>query len=270
MHDPHNQMSAMADLSQILLAIPFVIAFLLYAAALLAANRKGRKWPIHRTLLWTAGIICSLAAVAGPLAVRAHFDFTAHMLGHLLLGMLGPLLMAAAAPMTLFLRALRVKTAKRVTTVLKSWPVRIISDPITASILNVGGLWVLYTTPLYEAMHESLLIHLFIHFHVFLAGYLFTISMVYFDPIPHRRSYLYRSAVMVVALAGHGILSKYIYGNPPAGVPVSQAEKGSMLMYYGGDLIDIVIIFFICLHWYRSTRPRESFSRGLQTASPAD
>ncbi|MCM3598258.1 cytochrome c oxidase assembly protein [Metabacillus idriensis] len=241
---------------QLLMALPYVMALVLYVAAVLISNRSRRKWPVYRTVFWFIGILCAVAAVSGPLANRAHMDFTAHMLGHLLLGMLAPLLMALAAPMTLFLRTIKVNQARRLTGLLKSGPVRVLSNPVTAALLNVGGLWVLYTTDLYVAMHENILLHAVIHLHVFLAGYLFTVSMIYIDPAPHRTSYVYRAIVLVLALGGHGILSKYIYAHPPNGVPADQAEASGMLMYYGGDVIDIVLIFILCLQWYRAARPR--------------
>jgi putative membrane protein len=80
--------------------------------------------------------------------------------------------------------------------------------------------------------------------------------MIYIDLTPHRTSFLHRAIVLVIALAGHGILSKFIYIHAPAGVPAEQAELGGMLMYYGGDAIDIVIIFILCWQWYVATRPR--------------
>ncbi|MGQ0439850.1 cytochrome c oxidase assembly protein, partial [Bacillus sp. B-TM1] len=127
---------------------------------------------------------------------------------------------------------------------------------IIGTLLNLGGLWILYTTNLYSMMHKSILLHLFIHFHVFIAGYLFTTSMIYIDPIAHRYSYMYRSIILIVASAGHGILSKYIYAHPPAGVVTAQAEIGGVLMYYGGDFIDIVLIFILCWQWFRSNKSR--------------
>ncbi|WP_332689433.1 cytochrome c oxidase assembly protein [Halalkalibacter lacteus] len=241
---------------QFILVLPFVLSLVIYLLAVINSNRRYRKWSVYRTAFWVVGVLCAIAAVAGPLAQRAHADFTAHMLVHLLLGMLAPLLMVLAAPMTLVLRTQNVTLARRLTQLLKSGPVRLLSDPIVASLLNVGGLWILYTTDLYAAMHENILLHMLIHIHVFLAGYLFTLSMIYIDPTPHRTSYVYRATVLILALAGHGILSKYIYANPPSGIPVSQAEEAGMLMYYGGDAIDIVIIFLLCYQWYRATRPK--------------
>ena len=236
---------------------PFVIALLFYIVLVLFSNRKHkRRWPLYRSLFWTGGILFAAASLVGPIAERSHTDFSFHMVSHLFLGMLAPLLLVLSAPMTLLLRTLPVRHARRLTRILQSMPIRIISHPITAAVLNIGGLWLLYTTNLYGAMQESLLIHLFVHLHVFLAGYLFTASILYIDPIAHHISFLFRAIVLVLASAGHSILSKYIYAFAPNGIPANQAESGGMLMYYGGDAIDLVLIVLFCLQWYRSARPR--------------
>lgn len=248
---------------QLLLALPFLLSLVMYIIAVVISSRYHKPWAIYRTVCWVFGIFFATIAVAGPLANRAHTDFTAHMFGHLFLGMLAPLLMALAAPMTLILRTLSVPLARRLSKVLRSWPSRMFTNPVVASFLNIGGLWLLYTTNLYSLIHESILLHLIVHFHVFLAGYLFTMSIIYIDPTPHRTPFLYRAIVLIVALAGHGILSKYIYAHPPEGVLLEQAEMGGMLMYYGGDIIDIILIFIFCLQWFRAIRPRTSIHESL-------
>lgn len=111
-------------------------------------------------------------------------------------------------------------------------------------------------------MQQNIFLHLIVHLHVFLAGYFFTLSMIYIDPAPHRVSFVIRAIVLIIVLAGHGILSKYIYAEPLPGVPATQAKIGSMIMFYGGDAIDVVLIYILCLHWYKATRPRMSFSMG--------
>ncbi|MDE5413667.1 cytochrome c oxidase assembly protein [Alkalihalobacterium chitinilyticum] len=246
---------------QMVLALPFIIGLVVYLMGVFVSSRRGKPWPVYRTALWATGAVCSIVAVAGPLAERAHLDFSVHMVGHLLLGMLAPLLMVLAAPMTLILRTLPVPLARRVSRLLKSRYVRFVTDPIVASLLNVGALWILYTTHLYTAMHEYSWLHVLIHFHVFLAGYVFTISMIYIDPTPHRTSFMYRSIVLILALAAHGILSKFIYANPPAGIAPAEAQFGGMLMYYGGDAVDILIIFILCYQWYKASRPRPEIGR---------
>ncbi|SDJ09303.1 cytochrome c oxidase assembly protein [Salimicrobium halophilum] len=240
-----------------ILALPFLLAIILYIGAALYSDRSRhlQKWPAHRYVLFILGVVCAGISVIGPLANEARIDFRAHMVGHLLLGMLAPLLLVLARPMTLLLRTLPVAAARKLSFFLRSSYVRVISHPITASVLNIGGLWVLYTTDLYHMMHEHLWIHVLVHLHVFLAGYLFMMAMIYVEPVAHRYSYLYRTIVFIFALAGHGILSKYLYASPPAGVPQAEAETGSMIMYYGGDVIDAIIIFLLCFHWYKATQP---------------
>ena len=105
-------------------------------------------------------------------------------------------------------------------------------------------------------MHEHILLYGLVHFHLLAAGYLFTASIIYMDPVAHKASFPLRAVVLVAALAAHGILSKLIYASPPQIVPKSQAEAGGMLMYYGGDAIDAVLITIFCYQWFVSARPR--------------
>lgn len=237
-----------------------LLAILLYGVGIFHSNRQKRlrKWPRRRIVLWVAGVLASVSTVVGPLAELSHDHFTWHMFGHLLLGMLGPLLLALAAPMTLVLRTLPVRQARKVSRLLKNRLAGFSTHPIIASILNIGGLWLLYTTGLFATMHHHLWLHILIHIHVFVAGYLFTISLLYIDPVSRRYSYRYRTAVFIVALAGHGILSKFLYAYPPAGVPIEEARAGAMLMYYGGDAVDLVIIILLFSNWYHSAKRQQT------------
>ena len=60
--------------------------------------------------------------------------------------------------------------ARRFSRVLRSRPFYILHDPILTSILNVGGVWFLYTFDLFSMMHENKFLYVFIHFHIFFVG----------------------------------------------------------------------------------------------------
>lgn len=260
--DGNNINHIVRIIPQFLLALPFVLALIMYIVAVILSTRHHKPWPLYRTVCWSFGTLLAVITVAGPTAQNSHTDFTLHMLGHLLLGMLVPLLMVLAAPMTLVLRTLSVPLARKLSWILRCSPIRLLTNPFIASFLNIGGLWLLYTTELYALMHDNTLLYLIVHFHVFAAGYLFTASIIYIDPTPHRISFLVRTFVFLIALTGHSILSKYIYAHPPYGVSIQQAEIGGMIMYYGGDIIDIFIIFILCLQWYKAARPRSRMAIG--------
>lgn len=241
---------------QIISVILLIVLFIIYTVAAVVTNNKYRKWPFSRYVFWTFGLLSIGISLVGPLAEFSHRNFFGHMISHLLLGMISPLLITLSTPITLLLRSINVYSARKLTRILKSHFIQFISNPIIASLLNIGGLWCLYTTNLYMYIHHSLFFYFVIHLHLFLAGYLFTISIIYIDITIHRYSYFYRAIILILALTGHNVLSKYIYATPPISVPKHEAEIGGMLMYYGGDMVDIILILILCYQWYKSTAPR--------------
>ncbi|MET3861790.1 putative membrane protein [Dietzia sp. 2505] len=222
-------------------------------------HRARGPWPRYRTALWTAGLICLGVAWIGPLASAAHSGFTAHMGVHLLLGMLGPLLLVLAAPVTLALRTLSPRHARVVSGVLRSPPVRVLTHPVVAAVLNAGGLWVLYTTDLFALMHSSQTVHVLVHAHVFLAGLAFTVAMIGPDPNPHRASFRARAVVLVLFIAAHSVLGRWLYGHPPVGVDPADARVGAQLMFYGGEVIDLALLVLLFTGWYPGSRGRDRY-----------
>lgn len=255
----HNSIHVMSGVSfEPLLVLLLILPIIIYFTIAAFSNQCHKRWPFIRYLYWVIGVLCAAFAITGPVGHRAHLEFTSHMLGHLFLGMLAPLFLALGAPMTLLLRSLSVAHARSLTRILKSWPVSFYSNPAVAALLNIVGLWVLYSTELYSMMENNSFLHLVVHLHVFLAGYLYTISIIYIDPTPHRYSYPFRAIILILSFAAHGILSKYIYAHPPAGVPIEQAEIGGIVMYYGGDIVEVLLIFLFCQQWYRAKRSRKT------------
>lgn len=253
----HDMQQGMDSLEAMVIVVLF-LAFLFYPLAAALTSLKFRPWPLYRCFLWGFGIFSIALVITGPLAEFAQGNFVGHMWTHLLLGMLAPLLLVLAMPMKLLLRSLPVPLARKVSWLLKSKPFQLLSNPITALILNIGGLYVLYLTSLFEWMHQSSIVYLIVHLHIFLAGYLFTASIIYIDITAHRLSFLFRSIILIVSLAAHKILAKRIYADPPAGVPGDQGEAGGQVMYYGGDFVELVLIIILCYQWYKATAPRKS------------
>jgi putative membrane protein len=224
-----------------------------YAAGIVAARRRQRSWPAGRTACWFTGLTAATAAWLGPAAGPG---FVAHMGGHLLLGMVAPLLLVLAAPGTLALRALPVRHARRLSRVLATPVLRFVVHPVTAVALDAGGLWLLYTTRLYPAMMQSPPIHLLVRVHVLAAGLLLANAVAGVDPVAHRPGRPVRAVSLLAFLAAHAILAKYLYVHPPAGVSASAAHTGAELMYYGGDVADLALVTVFCWQWYDPARFR--------------
>ena len=226
-----------------------LLAALLAAGGYVAATWRCRTpWPLARTASWLAGVASAAVAVAGPLT--AHGDLHAHMAGHLLLGMVAPLALALARPVTLLLRVLPVGGARRVSRLLRSAPARFLTDPFVATGLNVAGTWVLYRSGLLMAAMHSPGLHLLVSAHVLLTGWLATAAVLALEPMPHRRGVAARAVALALGTAAHDVLAKALYAAPPVGV--TGAEAGAQLMYHGGTVVHVVVAGLLWRQWYRS------------------
>jgi putative membrane protein len=254
MSEPHAHGGGLS--LEIVLVFFMALAVVLYVVGAVASQRRGRPWPAYRVVFWTCGIGAAGASVVGPLAAASHGSFVAHMWAHLLVGMLAPVLLALAAPVTLALRTLDAVPARRLSRLLRSRPARFAAHPVTAAVLSAGGLWLVYVTPLFEWMQDDPLLHLVVHAHFLLAGYLFTAAIVGLDPRPHPTARQLMAVVLVLAIASHSILAKYLYAHPPAGVAAIDAQEGAQLMYYGGAWVEAAIIVIFCAQWYRASGRR--------------
>jgi putative membrane protein len=239
-----------------------VLAILVAGAGYLAgagggylAGAGGGRAP-WRAVSWCAGLVVTGVSVAGPLANSAAHDIRAHMVVHLLLGMLAPVLLVMAAPVSMALRTLPVTAARRLSRVLRSGPVRALTHPLVAAALAAGGPWALYTTGLYAQMGRHVWVHVLVHVHLLAAGYLFTAAVIGIDPAPHRPGRPVRAAALFLFLAAHDVLAKTVYARPPEGVPAGSARTAAELMYYGGGAIDLIVIIIFCGQWYAAADPR--------------
>ncbi|CCH86601.1 Cytochrome c oxidase caa3-type, assembly factor CtaG-related protein [Modestobacter italicus] len=229
------------------------MTWLLAAAAaalyVAAVARDRRSWPVGRTASWLLGCGCVVAALTGPPAA-AHTDLHAHMAGHLLLGMVAPLALALARPVTLLLRVLPVGAARRVSRLLRSAPARLLTDPFVATGLNVAGTWVLYRSGLLMAAMHSPVLHLLVSAHVLLTGWLATTAVLAVEPIAHRRGVVARAVALAAGMAAHDVLAKSLYAAPPAGF--TEAEAGAQLMYNGGTVVHLAVAALLWRQWYVS------------------
>ncbi|QTP54133.1 cytochrome c oxidase assembly protein [Billgrantia sulfidoxydans] len=236
------------------------LATLGYLGAAGRQQRRGNGWSGWRCALFALGSLLLAVAVAPPVTAWAHHDLRGHMAQHLLIGMLAPLAWALAAPVTLTLRSLPTAAARRLVGALRSLPLRIVSHPIAALLLNVGGMALLYFTPLYAASRHSGLLHGWVHLHFLAAGYLFCWAVLAGpDASPHRLGLRLRLGVLFVSMAAHALLGKLMYGYlwpRGAGHPAEEIQAAAQLMYYGGDLAELLLA--VALLWLASAARRES------------
>jgi len=233
--------SAAAALLPLLIPTALLAA---YFGAVAWQKRRTAAWGAWRTAGFAAGIGLLFAALLPPVADWAHHDLRGHMVQHLLLGMFAPLGLVLGAPGTLALRTLPAGGARRIVALLAARPVRGLIHPVTALVLDIGGMYLLYLTPLYALSLADPAVHLLVHVHFVLSGYLFAWAIAGPDPAPARPGPWARLAVLFLATAAHATLGKLMYAYGwPRGTPhdLEEIRAAAQLMYYGGDLAELLL-----------------------------
>jgi putative membrane protein len=159
-----------------------------------------------------------------------------------------------AAPVTLLLGATTTGTRHRVVRFLAHPVVRLVVHPVPAAALHLGGLFVLYLTPVYAATSRHDAAHQLSHLHVLVAGCLFTWAVAGRDPAPRRPGPWVRLTVLVLAAGAHSVLAKLLYARagelpPGSGDPVAELRAAAQLMYYAGDLVEVFLAIALFASW---------------------
>ncbi|GAA4301616.1 cytochrome c oxidase assembly protein [Blastococcus sp. MG754426] len=238
--------------------LPVLVAVVLgagYLAGVARMRGSGRRWSGGRTASFLLGAVLVGAALS-PAVDAGTAD--GHMAQHLLLGMFAPIALVMGAPVTLLLSGLPVSARRPAAVLLRSRVLHGLSHVATAAVLSVGGLYLLYLTPLYALSARSDVVHHLLHLHFLLAGYLFAWAVAGPDPAPRRPGMAVRLVVLVVAGGLHAFLAKLLFSRAPVlpvggGHDAAEVEVAAQLMYYGGHVADLLLLVALFAAWYRRT-----------------
>lgn len=179
--------------SWLLLAIA-AVAVGLYVAGVRRLRQRGDAWPVHRTVMWTFGWLAFAWATSGAPDIWGRVQFSVHMVMHMVIAMIVPLLLVPAAPLTLALRGLPSRPDRTwgprevVLQVVHSRAMQVLANPVVAAVLFFGSLAAFYWSPLFELALTTHTGHLLMLAHFLLTGYLFTWVLIGIDPGPPKWS----------------------------------------------------------------------------------
>jgi putative copper resistance protein D len=223
-----------------------------YAVAVRRLRLRGRRWAPGRTACYLLGLVIVALATQSGLAAEDTTSFSAHVIQHLLLGMLAPVLLALGAPITLALQASGRPARRRLLRLLHSRAVWIISHPITAWFLFGGSMFALYFTNLYADTLHNTGLHLLVHLHFVLAGSLFFWPVVGIDPTPHRLPYAGRLLYVLIALPFHTIIGVALVTQRKLiapGLSLTDQQNGAGILWSAGEALGLIAMFVVVWQW---------------------
>ena len=118
----------------------------LYVAGVLRLRRRGDSWPPGRTVAWLLGCLALLFVTSSGVGRYMPAMFSMHMVAHMGLSMLVPILLVLGAPVSLALRALPA-AGRNDPPGMREWLLaalhsrlsRFLTNPVVATVLFVAG-----------------------------------------------------------------------------------------------------------------------------------
>lgn len=252
-------------------------AIAIYLVGVIRLSRRGDKWPIGRTLSWIAGMLTLFYVTNGAINAYQEYLFSIHMIGHMILAMMVPVLLVPGAPITLLMRAVEVRhDGSRGIREWALWAVhtryaRFIAHPIIAAILFASSLVTFYYTPLFNWATSEHLGHQWMVVHFVITGYLFAQALVGIDPGPTRLGFPIRLLMLIATMAFHaffglslmdgsGLLLADWYGamgRTWGEAPLDDQHTGGAIAWGIGEMPTAALTLIVCIQWYNADR-RES------------
>lgn len=259
-----------------------VLGIALYLYGVKVLRDRGDKWPLSRTIPWVFGMLVLFYVTNGAPHAYQEYLFSVHMVGHMMLSMLVPVLLVPGAPVTLLSRAQAARTdGSRGLREWVLWAVHtpyawFVSQPIVAGLNFALSLVMFYYTPLFRWATEEHIGHQWMLVHFLIVGYLFVQSLIGVDPQPHRPGYPIKLMLLIGTMAFHaffglglmnerGLLLADWFGSMGrtwGDDPLADQAIGGAFAWGVGELPTIVITLIVVTQWYRSDiRERKRLDR---------
>jgi len=267
------------------------LAAALYVKGLAVLRRRGDRWPVGKSLAWGGGLALVGWSTFGGLGLYAHVLFSAHMVSHMVLSMVAPILLVLGAPVTLALRTLpgprvpgEVAPRQLLVSLLHSRPVRLLTHPLVAVALFITSLYGLYFSGLFDALMADHLGHVAMELHFLFVGSLFFYVLVGVDPAPRRLPQLVRFALLLFTLPFHAFFSVALMSSDTVVGESYWAELdrpyrtdlladqylGGGISWAMGEVPLVVVLAALFVQWYRSdSRDAARHDRAVARTSKA-
>ncbi len=258
------------DLFWVVVTLSLAVAYLLGVRRM---RRRGDRWPLWRSVLWLTGLAVVLVVTSSGLATYGRVLFSTHMLQHMTMSMVAPLLLVPAAPVTLALRTLAPRRdGSRGAREWLLWGLhsplsRFLTHPVVAAALFTGSLMVFYYSPLFGLALSTHYGHEAMFVHFLLSGYLFVWSLVGTDPGVRPTPYPLRLIILLATMAFHAFFAVTLMGSTTLlqpfwfdtvaadrgwGVdPLADQRYGAALAWAVGEVPTIVLAVLVAVRWVK-------------------
>lgn len=252
--------------------LPALVALLLWRTGVRKVNREHPANPVpgRRTWAWVVGVLVVLVALDSGIERYDTTLFWLHMIQHMLLALVAPILLLYAGPITLLLRASSSATRQRwILPMLHARVVRFLTFPVVSWLLFAAVMWGSHFSALFDLSLENELVHRLEHALFLSVALLFWWPVVGPDPSPWRmqpaakvfyvglqmpqNTFLALAIYMsTIPLYNHYVTAIRAWGP----TPLEDQQMAGGIMWLVGDLVFLTIVILLVLGWMREEERR--------------
>ena len=257
----------------LVLGLVSVVLLGLYLWGVIHLRRRGDSWPASYTAFWVAGCVMLFLTTSSGMGMYMMADFASHMVGHMIISMLVPVMLALGGPFTLALRALPAAgrgnppgPREWIVEFINNPVSRFLTHPIVASTQFVAGFYLVYFGGFYETLASEHLGHMFMNVHFLISGYLFYWVIIGVDAAPRQFTSMYMMMVLLGSLPFHAFFGILLMNYPTVlaeswysgiGLPwipdLLQSQRvGGGVAWAMGEIPLFIVMIALAWQWYQS------------------
>lgn len=249
-----------------------LLALAAYGYAVLRLRRRGDRWSPGRVVAFTVGVLTIALTMCTKLNDYGMVMFSVHMVQHMVMSMVSPILLLLGAPVTLALRALPVASRRGhkgprevLLAVLHSGFVRVISHAAFTIPIFIASLYGLYFTPLFDFLMRSDAGHIAMMVYFLAVGLVFFWPIMGVDPGPHRPGYVMRMLELfagmpfhaffgiALMMAGEPMVNAYRHPMASLGIDaLSDQTAAGGIAWSFSEIPSVLVLIALVFQWYNS------------------
>lgn len=245
----------------------------LYLAGVALARRNGVAWSLHRTASFLAGLGVAALATCSSVAVYDMVLFSAHMIGHLMLVMVAPALMAGGRPLTLLLAATRSPWHERIERFIHGPVLGVLTSAPVALACYTAAIVGTHLTGLMDTIMTSAWAGQAEHLVYLVVGLLFFTVVLGDEPTRWHLTTAARWLLLGVAMAVDTFVGVVlIMSNTPVAMtqvpgfsvdPLADTRTAGAIMWVGGDGIMVLVMILLVRQWLVDPQRRREDRMGF-------
>ncbi|MDN5919291.1 MAG: cytochrome c oxidase assembly protein [Pseudonocardia sp.] len=252
-----------------------LLGVLAYAYGVRRVHTGGGAWPVTRSAAGAGAVVGLVVALNSAMAVYGHALFWVHMIQHLILIMVVPVLLVWAQPIRL---AHDAGAARAVDAALRNPAVRFVTHPVVALALYTAVLVLTHLTAFQARMPTTPWMHEFELVAYLISGYLFFLPLAGDERAPWDVPYMLRLAVLAVGmgadtlvgialmLTGHPIADFSTMRGPWGLNALADQHTAGGIMWALGDGLMMLLMIVVGVRWGLARPERQTMGPWLEGA----